>query len=224
MMVFKFLCVVGIALLPLGCGGATPSGSGESEAEAEAEGSHESEAEAEGNQLTGFIVATAEPALAGGVPFQLFVDGTMMVSVATGGAEARAEVTAGRENRHKVKIVCPGYGYAVDGYTFYSDSQPVSDWEMRDVTIDAGATKTVNATVCRDLTGRWMFENTPGAPSDVTMVSENELCGTSNMPAINFTIQGDTVRPGGGSGDWIPILNNGRRIEVKGYRALVRID
>lgn len=214
---FKFLCAMGVALLSLGCGGGDPGGPDDCLDEAcanEAEAEAEAEAESEGQPTTGFLVATAQPALEGAVPFQLFVDGAMMVEVPTGGTEGRVEVPAGP---HEVKIVCPGYGYAVAGYAWATGFQStVSDWTMYDVLVGAGATTAINATVCRDLTGRWMREG-GGAPDDITMVSRDGVC-KSALPLFGLVVSGNTLtvdgEADGCTGASVRLLENGRRIEV----------
>lgn len=172
------------------------------------EGEAENEAEAEGAPETGLLVVSVEPALpAGTAPFQLYVDDLMMMQLPTG-ETAEVEVEAGE---HDVRVVCPGYGYAVAGYEWASDGEPVGDWDMENVLVQAEATVDIDATVCQDLTGHWMSDDGEDWPW-VYIYTSAGSCFTSNF--FGFEVRGDEVAVQGGASPWFPILENGRRIEI----------
>lgn len=182
-----------LCLAPLGCGGGEPSGPNEGESEGEAEGEGEGEAEAEG-EAYGTILATAEPEIASSVPFQLVVDDQMMAEIPVGESGA-IDVLAGS---HDVKIVCPGYGYAVPGWSWgTSENRGVADWIMRDLEVPENSTIEVNAVVCRDLTGTW---DSAGEIREVRMDSEDGVCEAHGFSPFGLEIRGDLATVIGDTG------------------------
>lgn len=195
-----------LCLAPLACGGGDntgPTDSGEGEAEAEGDG--------DVTPAMGTVLVNVEPALASATPFQLVVDGVTMMSAPTG-ESAAVDVEAGR---YDMKIVCPGYGYAVAGYEWCTDlrdsvCQPVSEWTMERVEVTANATVEITATVCRDLTG-WQCDCSPTA---FYLYTQDGQC-KAQSDAIQLVVTGDTatVIPATWACDNVSAPISGGRIE-----------
>ncbi len=119
---------------------------------------------------------------------------------------------------HRVRLVCPGYGYAAPGYEFSTDEQAVEEWVMTQVRITNGQTTRIQTTVCRDLTGQWQRNDEEMDRSEVFIetTKADGRCWSVDMPAYDFLINGDflTVLTGPCEETTVQISTAGDRIEV----------
>jgi len=203
-----------IVMLPLSCGGTDDGTEGEAEAEAEAEAEGEAEAEAEaeaeGETGKGLLVVSAGPSLAGDPLVKLLINYVVETEFQAGG-ETQVEVDI--NPTPYVKLEIPGYGWAVPGYQFSGD---VNEWEINGLEIAENATVELHATLCRDLTGRWLYHGRVDTEENVTMEADIDgHCATVGFSTCGgIAIEGDFVR---GADDVLyPILDNGSRIEFGG--------
>lgn len=161
----------------------------------------------------GTLHVAVNPALEGAAPVELRFDGAMMLGTEiVPGTELAVEVEAGT---HTVGLVCPDFCWATANGNWTSQGQSCGEWEL-DVTVPVNDTARLEATLCRDLTGRWTLEGSADPPRDVYVISANGRCTTRNMPLFNFEVLGDQVRPEEGNGAWVTVLDNGNRIEYEG--------
>lgn len=203
-MVSKFLFMA--LLAPLACGGGGPNPNPTGDPPVNDPGDNPGNPAA----LLGTLHTVVGPAITGAQPVRLRLDGTMMPDTEiVPGSELAVEVEAGT---HTVGLVCPDYCWATAVGNWTSQGESCGAWEL-DVEVPANDTTRLDATLCRDLTGRWQSEvrGALGEPTEVHMRSENGTCTAAGMDTGGLEVLGDQVNPGGG--EWFAILDNGTRIE-----------
>lgn len=122
---------------------------------------------------------------------ELDVDGDKMTMVKVGSAN---EITL-KAGSHDVRLLAPGYGYAVPGYNWSGGD--VSKWTITDLVVNADAKVNVSAILCRDLTGTW---NTLDGPKDVDIAAFDGKCVSRGFSPIDFVISGDRLTANSSSG------------------------
>lgn len=159
----------------------------------------------------GMIQVMVSPSMPG-LKIELIVDSKMMGEVLTGMPSTPVAIIAGM---HDVQLIAPGYGYAVAGYQWDTQGEPVTQWKMRDVAITTSTTVQIKATLCRDLAGKWVDDN--GKFFDSYMISKDGAC-TAGFPPFPFYVNGDKLTVAGDAGACsgvdAQLLNSGNRITV----------
>lgn len=180
---FFKIALLALCLGPLGCGGGEGAGNTGANDLVGSKNPDMTTVLGEGN-----ITVAVAPIYADKKPVEVILDDESKSSIVAGDS-----VTLTTEvGSHTLQIFAEGYGYAVPGYSWSTVSSPCSQWKMREVSVLSEAEVNVNASLCRDLTGKWKT-SAGGGITSTWIKSDNGKCVSGGFDPINFKIIGDKL-------------------------------